>query len=62
MGLFINTLPVRIRIGRAENVESGGATRHLQLAELLRHEHASLALAQRCSAVSRAGAAVTRRC
>ena len=50
MGLFINTLPVRIRIGE-EGVEEAVRRTHAQLAELLRHEHASLALAQRCSAV-----------
>ncbi|MBV9300897.1 MAG: amino acid adenylation domain-containing protein, partial [Acidobacteriaceae bacterium] len=50
MGLFINTLPVRIQVG-SEGVES--AVRRVQglLADLMRHEHASLALAQRCSAV-----------
>jgi non-ribosomal peptide synthetase component F len=50
MGLFINTLPVRIRVG-GEGVEESVRRAHMQLAELLRHEHASLALAQRCSAV-----------
>ncbi|HEY6248404.1 MAG TPA: amino acid adenylation domain-containing protein [Candidatus Angelobacter sp.] len=50
MGLFINTLPVRIQIGN-EGVEASVRRTHRLLAELLRHEHASLALAQRCSAV-----------
>src|SRR6266850_2315894 len=50
MGLFINTLPVRIRICE-EGVETSVRRTHSQLAELLRHEHASLALAQRCSGV-----------
>ncbi|WP_216847038.1 non-ribosomal peptide synthetase, partial [Granulicella sp. L60] len=50
MGLFINTLPVRIQIG-AEGVEAAVRRTHALLADLLRHEHASLALAQRCSAV-----------
>ena len=50
MGLFINTLPVRIRMGE-EGVEAGVRRTHTQLADLLRHEHASLTLAQRCSAV-----------
>ena len=50
MGLFINTLPVRIPIGK-EGVEASVRRTHALLADLLRHEHASLALAQRCSAV-----------
>src|SRR5262245_22647544 len=50
MGLFINTLPVRIGTG-AEGVEASVRRTHALLAELMRHEHASLALAQRCSAV-----------
>ena len=50
MGLFINTLPVRIAIGD-EGVEAAVRRTHTLLADLLRHEHASLALAQRCSAV-----------
>src|SRR5204862_4701971 len=50
MGLFINTLPVRIAVG-SEGVEAAVRQTHVLLAELLRHEHASLALAQRCSGV-----------
>jgi amino acid adenylation domain-containing protein/non-ribosomal peptide synthase protein (TIGR01720 family) len=50
MGLFINTLPVRIHIGE-EGAEASVRRMHMLLADLLRHEHASLALAQRCSGV-----------
>ncbi len=50
MGLFINTLPMRIRV-RGEEAEVGVRRAHMQLADLMRHEHASLALAQRCSRV-----------
>src|SRR5262249_37542298 len=50
MGLFINTLPVRIQIGN-EGAEESLRKTHRQLAELLEYEYASLALAQRCSRV-----------
>jgi len=50
MGLFINTLPVRIRIGE-RGVERSVKEAHGQLADLMRHEQASLVLAQRCSGV-----------
>src|SRR6202035_5731888 len=49
-GLFINTLPVRINVSK-EGVEAAVRHTHVLLADLMRHEHASLALAQRCSAV-----------
>ena len=39
LGLFINTLPVRIRVGE-EGVEQSVRETHAQLAQLLRHEHA----------------------
>ena len=51
MGLFINTLPVRVNINE-EGAEASVRQVHAQLGNLLQHEHASLALAQRCSAVA----------
>ncbi len=51
MGLLINTLPVRIGVGE-EGAEESVRRTHGQLGELMRHEHASLALAQRCSGVA----------
>src|SRR4030095_9556490 len=50
LGMLINTLPVRIRLGD-EGVEESVRQTHRLLTQLLRHEHAPLALAQRCSAV-----------
>ncbi|HEX4168339.1 MAG TPA: amino acid adenylation domain-containing protein [Bryobacteraceae bacterium] len=50
MGPFINTLPLRIRVSDQGVLDAVRHT-HKLLAELLRHEHASLALAQRSSAV-----------
>jgi amino acid adenylation domain-containing protein len=50
MGLFINTLPVRIRVDE-EGVEASVRRVHSLLSDLLGHEHASLALVQRCSQV-----------
>jgi amino acid adenylation domain-containing protein len=49
-GLFINTLPARVRISDA-GLEESVRQMHSQLADLMHHEHASLALAQRCSRV-----------
>ncbi|KAF9147455.1 hypothetical protein BGX20_006644, partial [Mortierella sp. AD010] len=51
MGLFINTLPLRIDISGSSVVESVHKTQ-TSLAQLLEHEHASLALAQRSSSIS----------
>ncbi|WP_190285780.1 non-ribosomal peptide synthetase [Montanilutibacter psychrotolerans] len=48
MGLFINTLPMRVRLGEI-GVQDGIRQTHATLSGLLGHEHASLALAQRCS-------------
>ena len=50
LGMFINTLPLRVELGTAAVGEAVRET-HRSLAALLGHEHASLALAQRCSAV-----------
>ncbi|NRO95024.1 amino acid adenylation domain-containing protein [Paraburkholderia sp. NMBU_R16] len=50
MGLFINTLPLCVDIDDTD-VEAAAREVQLRLAALLAHEHASLALAQRCSNV-----------
>ncbi len=50
-GLFINTLPLRVRLGAAGTADCLQAT-HAALARLLRHEHARLSLAQRCSGLA----------
>ncbi|KAF1006889.1 MAG: Tyrocidine synthase 3 [Luteibacter sp.] len=50
MGLFINTLPIRIGLGEV-GVRDGVVRTQATLSGLVRHEHASLALAQRCSAI-----------
>ncbi|WP_422824353.1 amino acid adenylation domain-containing protein [Xenorhabdus bharatensis] len=51
MGLFINTLPLRLDMDETSVLESVQIA-HARLAGLLAHEHASLALAQRCSGVA----------
>ncbi|ANW03876.1 non-ribosomal peptide synthetase [Bradyrhizobium icense] len=51
MGLFINTLPLRLDLDDTA-VEESVRQAHTRLAELMAHEHASLALAQRCSGVA----------
>ncbi|WP_424489422.1 amino acid adenylation domain-containing protein, partial [Pseudomonas sp.] len=51
LGMFINTLPLRVDIGTAD-VRSAVKQTHARLTALLGHEHASLALAQRCSGVA----------
>ncbi|NWB98491.1 amino acid adenylation domain-containing protein, partial [Pseudomonas gingeri] len=51
LGMFINTLPLRVILGDRSAREGVKAT-HDELTALLGHEHAPLALAQRCSGVS----------
>jgi amino acid adenylation domain-containing protein len=50
LGMFINTLPLRLQL---KDVTAGKlvAQAHCELLELLHHEQASLAMAQRCSAI-----------
>ncbi|MCV0386551.1 MAG: amino acid adenylation domain-containing protein, partial [Nitrobacter sp.] len=51
MGLFINTLPLRLDLDGTP-VEDSVRQAHDRLTELMVHEHASLTLAQRCSGVA----------
>ncbi|AMS12797.1 non-ribosomal peptide synthetase [Pseudomonas chlororaphis] len=51
LGVFINTLPLRVDID-GQDVRAGVRATHARLTALLGHEHASLALAQRCSGVA----------
>ncbi|MDT3734562.1 AMP-binding protein, partial [Pseudomonas soli] len=50
LGMFINTLP--LRVDTALPVEQAVRVTHQRLSALLGHEHAPLALAQRCSGVA----------
>ncbi|MDX7988952.1 amino acid adenylation domain-containing protein, partial [Xenorhabdus sp. 12] len=51
LGMFINTLPIRISLARHNVYEVVQAT-YRNLTELLEHEQAPLSLAQRCSGVA----------
>ncbi|MCF5455205.1 non-ribosomal peptide synthetase, partial [Pseudomonas syringae] len=51
LGMFINTLPLCLNVGE-QGVREGVKATHARLTALLGHEHASLALAQRCSAIA----------
>ncbi|MBI0329292.1 non-ribosomal peptide synthase/polyketide synthase [Burkholderia plantarii] len=51
LGMFINTLPLRVAVGDQPARAAVQAT-HARLTALLGHEHAPLALAQRCSGVA----------
>ncbi|WP_331691318.1 non-ribosomal peptide synthase/polyketide synthase [Pseudomonas sp. ZY71] len=50
LGIFINTLPLRVNVDSADVRAAVNAT-HARLTSLMRHEYAPLALAQRCSNV-----------
>ncbi|WP_122508922.1 non-ribosomal peptide synthetase, partial [Pseudomonas viridiflava] len=50
LGVSINTLPLRIELG-SQSVRDAVLDTHRRLTGLLTHEHAQLALAQRCSAL-----------
>nr|WP_281349907.1 non-ribosomal peptide synthetase [Pseudomonas karstica] len=51
LGMFINTLPLRLCLA-GQTVREAITETHGQLSALLAHEHASLALAQRCSSLA----------
>jgi amino acid adenylation domain-containing protein len=51
LGMFINTLPLRIRIGGRGVAECLRQT-HALLTDLVHHEHASLSQAQKCSGLA----------
>ncbi|SDA98115.1 Condensation domain-containing protein, partial [Pseudomonas sp. NFACC15-1] len=51
LGMFINTLPICVSVGE-QSVRDAVKMTHARLTAMLAHEHASLALAQRCSSVA----------
>ncbi|WP_374015232.1 amino acid adenylation domain-containing protein [Massilia sp. BJB1822] len=51
LGMFVNTLPLRVRL-QARTVQGALAQVQQGLHELIEHEQASLALAQRCSDIA----------
>lgn len=51
LGMFINTLPLRLRLREVSTTGLIEQT-HRELIELLNHEQASLSVAQRCSAIT----------
>jgi amino acid adenylation domain-containing protein len=51
LGMFINTLPLRVRLGAQDVVQCLRQT-HAALSDLMHHEYASLPLALRCSGLS----------
>ncbi|MDI2146254.1 amino acid adenylation domain-containing protein, partial [Pseudomonas sp. ITA] len=51
LGVFINTLPLRIDLD-GQSVKEAALATHQRLNRLLHHEHAPLALVQRCSAMA----------
>ncbi|UUZ51681.1 condensation domain-containing protein [Massilia sp. B-10] len=53
VGMFINTLPLRLTLGE-RSVADAVAEAFNDITELLTHEQSPLALAQRCSGVPRA--------
>ncbi|PHM46120.1 Amino acid adenylation [Xenorhabdus mauleonii] len=50
LGMFINTLPIRVRL-QARTVKQAVQETYQQLSALLEHEQAPLAMAQRCSGI-----------
>ncbi len=54
VGMFINTLPIRIKLDQTAGVDAARYT-HQALADLMVHEHAPLSIAQRSSRVPQPG-------